>query len=112
MIFVNFQEIQDFSRKTRFLKKIKVFPRISLFRDSSASRIEGVGGLGFGPQGRENVLRHSAHVRGAIGIDPDGLESLQVTPNEPLEKYKKSFFSRFFRKFMVFQEIRDFSRKS
>ena len=96
MIFMNFPEIHDFSRKTGFLKKIKVFqgfPYLGWYGTRPASRLEGSGGsLGIGPQGRHNVLRHSREARGTIVIDRDGLESPQVILNSFSGNFQKMEF--------------------
>ena len=42
---------------------------------------------------RRIFLRHSAHVRDIVGIDPGGLESLQVTLNGFFVKIPKGNFS-------------------
>ena len=46
----------------------------------------GRGSLGTGPQGRHDVLRHSAQARGIVGIDSDSLERLQVALAKSLHK--------------------------
>ena len=82
---MNFQEIQDVSRKTRFFKKIKLlqgFRYLGCSRARSAIVLRGGrGSVGIGPQGRHSVLRHSGDARGAIVIDRDGPEGPQVFLN-------------------------------